>query len=314
MFFLFVLQTRKIITNLVYVHTATDPKPEPTPTQPDYFDDGFFHYSKLEDDTYSISLNDTAYSYDGMNYNPSSDFDALTSLTIPATVTYEGETYDVTEIESDFFKNMQLYNLASFYIENGIKEIGSLNLTSDRTSTIENYLDGVTPTTIPASVETVDNYAFNSFGVVVNNTSEIFNLGSKFELASDEEINASTDTDGNKFLYIGTDDTTLEGMVVNNNISENRTIEIPSTFTTINSLDNQKSKTFVLHGANNKLDLGSNITSIDSEVAVYSYSGTPAIIYKGVTYDDAAEAATLNALLISDNVTTNETFWSYSIS
>lgn len=300
---------------MVYVHTSTDPKLEPpTPTQPDYFDDGFFHFTKLEDDTYSISLNDTAYYYDGMNYNPSSDFDALTSLTVPATVTYEGETYDVTEIETDFFKNMQLFNLANFYIENGIKEIGSLNLNSDRTSTIDNYLASVTPTTIPASVETVDNYAFQNFGVVINNTSETFSTGSKFTLASDEELNVSTDTDGNKFLYIGTDNTTLEGMVVNTTISENRTIEIPSTFTTIKSLDSQSSKTFVLYGDNNKLDLGSNITSIDSEVTVFSYSGTPAIIYKGVTYDDATEAATLNALLVSDNVTTNATFWDYSIS
>lgn len=298
---------------MIYLHTAAQPEP-PTPTQPDYFDDGFFHYSKKEDDTYSVSLNETAYYFDGINYNPTSDFDALTSLTIPATVTYEGETYDVTEIESDFFKNMQLYNLANFYIENGIKEIGSLNLYSDRTSTIENYLDNVTPTTIPASVETVENNAFNMFGVVVNNTSETFTLGSKFALVSDEKLNASTDTDGNKFLYIGTDDTTLEGIVVNTTMSENRTIEIPSTFTTIKSLDSQASKTFVLYGNSNKLDLGSNITSIDSEVTVFSYSGTPAIIYKGVTYDDAAEAATLNALLVSDNVTSNEAFWQYSIS
>lgn len=304
----------KIITKLVYVHTATNPTPEPpTPTQPDYFDDGFFHFSKLEDDTYSISLNDTAYSYDGMYYNPSSDFDALTSLTVPATVTYEGETYNVTKIENNFFLGMSLYNLASFYIENGIKEIGTLGLTSDNTSTIEDYFNSVTPTTIPASVETVDTYAFQNFGVVVNSTSETFTLGSKFTLASDEEINASTDTDGNKFLYIGTDDTTLVGMIVNTAVTENRTIEIPSTFTTINSLDNQSSKTFSLAGNSNKLDLGSNITSIDSEVTVYSYTGTPAIIYKGVTYDDATEAATLNALLVSDNVTTNETFWQYSI-
>lgn len=301
---------------MIYLHTATQPEPPtpPTPTQPDSFDDGFFHYSKLEDDTYSISLNETAYYYDGMNYNPSSEFDALTSLTIPSTVTYEGETYDVTKIDNNFFKDMQLSSLASFYIENGIKEIGSLDLYSDNTSTIEDYLNSVTPTTIPASVETVSYNAFNNFGIVVNNTSETFSIGSKFALAADEEINASTDTDGNKFLYMGTDDTTLIGMAVNNNITENRTIEIPSTFTTINSLDSQISKPFALYGDNNKLDLGSNITSIDAEVYVSSYSGTPAIIYKGVTYDDATEAATLNALLVSDNVTTTEMFWHYSIS
>ena len=72
-------------------------------------------------------------------------------ITIPATVKYDGETYNVTRIGESAFSNKD--NLTSVTLPNSIKTIGK-NAFND--------CDGMTAIDIPGSVTTIEDYAFNS--------------------------------------------------------------------------------------------------------------------------------------------------------
>lgn len=245
-----------------------------------------------------------------MSYSPTSEFDALTNLTIPATITHNGNTYTVSEIESDFLKNMFLSNLKSFGFEEGIKKIGTINPNAgSKLSTWDNYLDGIASTEIPASVEEVSVGAFNNFERIINSSNvDVSNCGAPYVIDSNTNYNFNTDAKGNRFFY----NTSVVNTIVGVQIKDSSEITIPVGFDNIDSLNDPTYKNMSLNSTD-VLDLGNNITYINETVSVMSYSGTPAIIYKGTTYDDAADAATLNALLVSDNITTNNAFWDYQI-
>lgn len=245
-----------------------------------------------------------------MSYSPTVEFDALTNLTIPATITHNGNTYTVSEIEDDFLKNMFLSNLKSFGFEDGIKKIGTINPNAgSKLSTWDNYLDGIASTKIPASVEEVSVGAFNNFERILNLSNvDVSNCGAPYVIDSNTNYNFNTDAKGNRFFY----NTSVIDTIVGVQIKDSSEITIPTAFNNIDSLNDPTYKNMSLNGTD-VLDLGNNITYINEVVSVNSYSGTPAIIYKGTTYDDAADATTLNALLVSDNITTNNAFWDYQI-
>lgn len=108
----------------------------------------------------AIAENLTVY-YDGLNYNI--DTSTMTAsvvnnrsttsnrITIPASIKYNGETYDVTEIAPYAFQMCS--ELESISFPNTLRQIGSSSFS---------YCKKLTALTIPSSVELIDNQAFSN--------------------------------------------------------------------------------------------------------------------------------------------------------
>ena len=74
---------------------------------------------------------------------------SITTAIIPAIVTYQGTTYDVTAIGNDAFEYCD--SLTSIDIPNSVTSIGGYAF---------RFCDGLTSVTIPNSVTSIGNYAF----------------------------------------------------------------------------------------------------------------------------------------------------------
>ena len=106
-------------------------------------------YGFKSGDLYYDITGDTTVAVTYQEYRSASNYQGLTTATIPATVTNNGTTYSVTSIEDWAFADCS--SLTSITIPNSVTSIGDLAF---------NGCSSLTSITIPNSVTSIGNYAF----------------------------------------------------------------------------------------------------------------------------------------------------------
>lgn len=155
-----------------------------------------------------------------------------TSITIPSTISYNGEDYIITEIPDNVFGARTDIKLESIIISEGITKIENRAFVS---------LDSLTNITIPKSVTTIEPYAFSG----CSNLNSVFYLGTRDDKANitigsdnDNLINATwyyvndtqiiyekdglryvLDTDSKKATLTGVSDTSVTEITIPSTIS-----------------------------------------------------------------------------------------------
>lgn len=154
----------------------------------DFVVDGIYYsISSDEDKTVEVAFSGESYSSVADEYTG--------EVTIPATVIYEGTTYDVTSIGVSAFRGCT--SLTSVTIPEGVTTIGTLafqkcsSLTSitipESVSVIGNkalqYCSSLTSITIPQGVTTIGNYAFTNCtsltSIIIPENSQLTTIGSE---------------------------------------------------------------------------------------------------------------------------------------
>lgn len=116
------------------------------------------HSFEVDGIYYNIKDNEAAVTYKGSSYNQNSDR-YTGDLTIPATVTYNGNTYAVTTI--DLYAFYKCNNLTSVTIPNSVTSIKSAAF---------GYCSSLTSVTIPNSVTFIGSFAFEYCSQLANIT------------------------------------------------------------------------------------------------------------------------------------------------